>query len=254
MRYKPYDKDMEKSMREIVRIAKRTFKDSLLLVGAKGSIARGDFGPYSDFDLVIIVEDKKLEQWPEFMYNNTYFDIQVISFDSVVRKLLDVSMSWPAEAGGKLGLRIFYDKANTYDKLYAQYNKVKSDKKKFENAISLNTLTEYYSKAIRYFQNKDFDSLRWACLSLFEEFSMILALLNRKYYVSQGPKAKIEQISKFDYLPMGWKNISEKLISKNGKDNIEGANLLWSLCDELAARHEFKNHSINDISDIKFKK
>jgi len=254
MKFHLYSKTVEESMKEIVRIAKASFKDNLLLVGAKGSIARGDFNPYSDFDILIIVKDKKYEQWPEFMFKDTYFDIQVICLDSVLGKIRNVSMHWPAEAGGKLGLKIFYDKEDTYKKMYSWYKKIITDKEIFENAISLNTLTEYYSKTLRYYQNKDYDSLRWASLCLFEEFSMILALLNKEYYTSQGPTEKILQISKFKYLPKNWKEVSKKLISKDAKDNISGANELWDLCKELSKKHKFHDYSIKNISEIKFKK
>jgi hypothetical protein len=254
MKLKPYDKDLEQTMNQIVDIAKKSFNKSLLLVGGKGSIARNEFTPYSDFDIIIIVNDKKYVQWPEFMYNTTYFDIQVTTLDDATTSLKNVNMYWPASAGGRLNIKVYYDKDSTYEKMQKIYSQLKKKNKLFENAVSLNTLIEYYSKVQRYYNNKEYESLRWASFSLFEEFSMMMALLNQKYYSGQGPTYKIAQMEQFKYKPKGWLLISKKLTSTSPKDNIEGAEKLYQLCHKLSKKHKFRDFAIMDIKNITFKK
>ncbi len=249
----PLKEKPENIMRELVKNAKKQFKDRLLLVGAKGSLARNEFTPYSDFDLVIIVDDEKLEQWSEFMYNTTYFDIQIISLKNVLKKISTVKFYWPAEVGGKLNLKIYYDNKNTFERLKKEYKTIAKNKKMFEGVVNLNTIIEYFSKSIRYYENREFVNLRWACLTLFEEFSMVLGLLNQRYFIQQGPTAKIKEISKFKYLPVGWKVISQNLVSENPEKNIAGAKQLMRLLDELSKKHSFTNYKIYSIQDIKFK-
>ncbi len=182
MKLTPFNKDLEETMNQIVNIAKKSFNKSLLLVGAKGSIARNDFTPYSDFDILIVVDNKKFEQWPEFMYNTTYFDIQVTTLDNLVSKVENVDMYWPGRASGILNLKVYYDKNKVFDKIKRSYTKLLKHPQKFDKAISLNTITEYYSKAQRYYNNQEYESLRWATFTLFEEFSMMMALLNEKIF------------------------------------------------------------------------
>jgi predicted nucleotidyltransferase len=254
IKLKPFNKDLEETMNQIVDIAKKSFNKSLLLVGAKGSVARNDFTPYSDFDILIIVNNKKYEQWPEFMYNTTYFDIQVVTLDEVLSKIENLDMYWPGRASGLVNLKVYYDKKDIFGKIQKSYNRLGKNTQKFENAISLNTITEYYAKAVRYYNKKEYESLRWATFTLFEEFSMMMALLNHKYSPGQGPTYKIAQMEKFSYKPKGWLTISKNLTSINPKDNIDGANKLYNLCHKLSKKHKFGDYNIKDITEIKFKK
>lgn len=253
MKLIPLKEKPEEIMSEIVQLLKKHFKNHLLLVGAKGSLARKDFTPYSDFDLVIIVDDEKYCQWPEFMYGTTYFDVCVTSINSVLKTIKTIRSDWPINVGGKLNIKVFYEKNNTYKKMKVEHDKIIKNKKDFENAINTNTIIEYYSKSERYYKQKQFDNLRWACGWLFEEFATVLAMLNQKYFTIQGPTSKIKEISKYKYLPICWKSISLNLISKDAEKNILGAKKLMILIDKLSKKHEFANHKINKINEIKFK-
>lgn len=239
-------------MDAIITSSKKKFGTHLLLVGAKGSLARDDFTPYSDFDLIIIVDDVKKEQWVECMYNTTYIDTQVIALASVVKKITTITPEWPSEAGGKLNIRIYYDKNKTFEKLQKAYKQVKENKKLFENAVSLNTTIEYYSKALRYYEKKEFANLRWACGWLFEEYSMIMALLNQRYFTIQGPSAKIEEMTTFAYQPRGWKAACEQLICEDPKKNIASATSIVNILEALSKKHCFAKHSISSIKDMRF--
>jgi len=249
----PLKESSEEVMLEITHILKKHFKNHLLLVGAKGSIARNKFTPYSDFDLIIVVDNDKYEQWPEFMYNTTYIDVQVISLKNILKIISNVNSNWPAEVGGKLNLKIYYDNNNTFKIIKKEFNKIIKNKNLFENEISLNTVIEYYSKSERYFKNEEVINLRWACGWLFEEFSMILALLNQRYFTVQGPTAKIKEMSTFKYLPAGWKQICQNLLSVSSNKNINGARKLIYLLMDLSKKYKFANHKIKSIKEIRFK-
>jgi hypothetical protein len=253
MKLIPLKEKPEEIMSEIVNILKKHFKNHLLLVGAKGSLARGDFTPYSDFDLVIIVDDEKYSQWPEFMYGTTYIDVCVTSINSVLQTIKTIRNDWPINVGGAFKIKVYYDKNNTYKKMKVEHDKIIKNKKAFENAINLNTIIEYYSKAKRYYDKKEYTNLRWSCNTLFEEFATILAMLNQKYFIGQGPTSKIKQLSEYKYLPLGWKSISLNLISKDSEKNISGAEKLMVLIDKLSKKHQFANHKIEKICEIKFK-
>lgn len=236
----------------ILSKAKRKYGSDLLLVGAKGSLARGEFTKLSDFDMVIIVKNKHRSHWKEYLFNTTYIDINVITLSDSINAIKSLNHYWPAGAGGKLNLKVYYDPKNTKSKLKKAYDELKKSKRKFIDAIEINSFIEYYSKAMRYVRSKDYESLHWAANELAEEFGMILMLINQKYFTSQGPSTKIKQIKNLKIKPRGTISTLENLYSLKSSKNIVGVNSVAILVEKLRTEYQFKSSKIKELNEINF--
>jgi len=235
----------------IIKKLKNKYKKRLLFVGGKGSLATDKFTPLSDLDLVVAL-DKGKEEYFEFIYGTTYIDIKVSPLKKLMEEIKNIDTYWPLRAGGLLNLKLYYEKNNSFNILKKTFNTVKKNKKAFEHSINLNSFIEYYSKAHRAYQNKEYKMLSWAAFELYEMFILTLALLNQEYYISQGPNRFIEQIQKFKYKPKDWKSGILLSLSKDPKKEIKGIDIMWKILNNLKKKNNLRSYDISKIEDIKF--
>jgi len=247
----PLETSPEKVIDDIIDKLKKKYKSKLLFVGGKGSLANEKFTPLSDIDLVVCLSEGK-EEYREFLYGTTYIDIRVASFSKLKKELEDIDMVWPLKAGGILNLKLFYKKDNSFEKLKKVYENVRKDKRKFENAVELNTFVEYYSKSYRAFKNKEYEQLFWASFELYHQFAFIIALLNKEYFTEQGPMKFIKQIEKFEYKPRGCMEAIKLSMSRKPKKSFKGVKKMWEIVNKLSEEFDFKSNKIDSLEEIKF--
>jgi len=228
---------------------KKKFKKDLLFVGGKGSIATGKFTPLSDIDVVVAIKKGK-EKYYEFVYGTTYIDIRVAPIKNLVNDLKNINMSWPLRAGGILNLKLYYEKNKSFSVLKKTVKELRKDK--FEQAVELNSFIEYYSKSHRAFHNKDYEQLYWTTFELFHQFAFVIALLNKQYYISQGPINFINQIKKFNYKPAGWESAIRLSMSRNPKKAFDGVQKMWKILNTLRKKHNFRSYDIKQLKEVKF--
>lgn len=254
MELKPLKKNPNEIIKIVIDKLKEQFGKKLLYVGGKGSLANNNFTEYSDLDLIVAIEDNKFKiEYKTFIYNTTVIDIQISSYKSIKEDLETIDFYWPIKLGGILNLKIYYGDKKYLEELNSSYLKLKKNKVLFENAISLDSITEYYSKAKRAYANKELEELNWHSMELWEMFAFIIALLNQNYYINQGPKKFINQINNFKYKPEGWKEAFELVISNNYDNMIKGCKMIFDISYELSKKHKFRNLNIKKISEISFK-
>lgn len=229
--------------------AKLQYKENVLLIGVKGSLAHGNFTLLSDIDMVVILRDCT-EHYKEFMYGTTYIDVRIVSLPDALRDIRKVTLDWPLRVGGLLGIKAHYEKEKVKAKLVEEYHHIQKIDHLFTDAIDLHSFTEYYSKAYRAHQEDDSAQLIWAAVTLSHEFALIIALLNKKYYISQGPLKYAEQIEQFDYKPDGWKEALENTMSRDKDKSMEGIHQMWKILNLLSIKHKFATKRITSLEDI----
>lgn len=247
----PLQETPEEIVLLIVEKLKKRYGSKLLFVGGKGSLATGKFTPLSDLDLVVAVKSGK-EKYVEFVYGTTYIDVRIASITKLIEDLNNVDIVWPLKAGGILNLKLYYEKEKSFSKLKKAYTELKKDKKKFENAVELNTFIEYYSKSYRAFHNKDYEQLYWTSFELIHQFAFVIALLNQQYFTSQGPIKFIDQIKKFKYKPNGWDSAIRLSTSRDPEKVFSGVSKMWKILNQLRKKHDFKSYDIDSLNQIRF--
>ena len=71
MELQPLQEQPEDIVNVIIEKLRAKFGETLLYVGGKGSLANGGFTPFSDLDLVVVLNDDSAERYETFIYNTT---------------------------------------------------------------------------------------------------------------------------------------------------------------------------------------
>lgn len=246
------ESERSKIVEAIFNQSKKDFREKLLYFGLKGSMGRGEYGPLSDIDIVIVVQRIEAGSWKLFRYNDTVIDISLYNYDEAIQEVTEIGGNWPEIAGSILESKPLFDKLLILDTLKKELSKI--PKNNFYDALEFCLPYEYFSKIFRCYNNKDYANLRVYANNLFLLSCMNIGLLNQKYFTKSGVNI-LSEIKLLKDVPKDFVNNSKGCYSENFEEVFESCKYLFNIAKDLEERFsKFKNYNYKIINLDKFPK
>lgn len=235
-------------------ILKAKYKKELLFFGLKWSMARWDYTEMSDIDAIAIIKNWKSES-KGWYYKDTSIDIDIYNTTDAKKKITEVSAYWPYTVGGLLESKIIFEKWDIISELKEEVEKLRKDPKIFLNQCLTWWYNEYYSKAIRDFNNKEYEMLRYDAWELFIMICMDLGLINQQYYTVHWPHM-LKQFNRMkQFLPINFKKNVELCFHNDQKKVFEGCTYILEQSKEWQVRFSYgklpHNKKYDTVEQIK---
>ena len=232
----------------IVRELERTYGDDLLYVAAMGSLARGTFSPFSDIDLVALIESERRASH-RWLYKTTPVDVAVLPLQKAKKRILEVDGLWPHEVGSFLLNRVYLDRGDVRAKLDRWHAKILREGSTFRGACEILGFFEYFSKVQRAQEQGNAEILRYAAWEIFFMSCMNVALLNKRYFYDHTTMTN--QMTGFDFLPPGVLEASQDVFHTSLESVARGARRLFEINLSLADEYGFAQGVIDDVEQLR---
>lgn len=213
----------------------RKYGNQILLVGIYGSTARNEDKPRSDLEMIVITRNKSIPH-QSFIYNDTAIYIWMETRKNATKAVKKLTVTWPVEVGKFLNPMVLYGSRN----IVSEFNHVASTipRESFLKIVRF-TLRDSFEQLGRIenavtYRNKG--ALTEASTWFGYSISLLVAVINRRYYLRHGFKS-LSEAKKFKKLPKDYfplMNVFWK--SKDFRKVIESARKLWENCLDLARK------------------
>lgn len=237
--------------KERLAIARKLAKQlkPALYIGLYGSTARGEDGPHSDIELIIIT--KKKTDWKFFIYKDVLISTEFKSEKHVVNWFKWVDIYWPE--GKEAILRsIPLHNPKYLEKLKKIYNSLPDEAFLKASKRALTQTFEYVGKLKNAYLKRDLSLLREAAIyHLYHNLCMLVGLLNHRAFCRSGV-GMLKDMRDWKK-PKKFIQLAKMLWQSNEPDQLyEAVIQLWQNCLDFAAEFGVKPAVADELDVRKF--
>jgi kanamycin nucleotidyltransferase len=192
-------------------VARFTARHHTVLAGLYGSTARGTDTPWSDLELLFVVEDGGEAASLEAVYNGIAVGARVESVSSLEVQVVTPSHSWPMTMGVLDALHILRGDPTQVDRWLALGRAV--PEQAFRDVIGRLAASHVWESCGRIFscaERDETDDLGPAIIETIGEMQVVLCLLNRAWVHRDYFRGVTESLS-FPILPEGYATLAPTL-------------------------------------------
>ncbi len=236
--------EFQSVVHRVVSELQRKYAEHLLYVAAYGSLARGAETPFSDIDLLAIV-DKGEAREHGWLYRTTPVDVHVLPLRKVRERILRVDGFWPHEVGLLLKHHVYLDRAGIAERLRRWHAQAL-------RRVKMETYAGFYNyigKMQRGWEERNPEVMRRAAWEIFFMSCMDLALLNRRFYTDH--MRMTEEIEDFELLPEGFLEHAKKLFHPDLEQVYLAAKDLFEIHLRLAKEYGYEMKSLSQAEQIR---
>lgn len=233
--------EVQKRLATAKKIANRLVKlhgDKIAAIFLYGSAARGDCGPYSNVELLVLTKAPMWIKENHLIVDDVLYAIYCDTLEEAFKHLKQANQDLAIHPNVYLQAQALYDPENTLNKLREAVQKLSDEQHQEAARRSLHTLYEYYGKLRNACVRKDLINAIYALDVMLEHAAFLVALINRERFRTENNY--YTQHREFEKLPRDYQRYIET-IRLNRVQDLEEANALgqelWKALYEFAGEH-----------------
>lgn len=235
------------------KIADRLVKlhgEKIVAIFLYGSAARGDCGPYSDVEILILTKTPLQIKENYLVLDDVLYAIYCDTLEEAFKHLKQANKDLAIHPNVYLQAQALYDPRNLLNKLRGAVQKLSDEQHQEAARRELHELYEYYSKLRNACARKDLINAIYALDTMLDGAAFLVALINRKRFLTEN--SIYIQHSEFDKLPHGYQRFVDKIRLNRVQDLNEAHALgqeLWQSVTDFAREHGITLNIYNSVNE-----